>query len=246
MVALSTIISCKKSNTARESFYDNFVELSQIQYTDNGLDTVLGVSVGAGFTNPVTHEGVRMASVEINHRSITPNFDRLFDFNYTDSPSTLSEGLALAGTLVHVKVTGVSLADTAAQDVYMPATLARQTGVFPVTNANGGIDAKKPLVLNWTPDPNTSAQLITTIELFEIEDANQRIGTIGTKTYTVPDKGTFTIPPADLSVYPDGSVIELSLIRYHNQTAVLPISKRRINFAIYSELESAQLPVSNQ
>src|SRR5882724_9148275 len=72
-------------------------------------DSNFRISVGAAFTDSITHQLITMTGVSVNSRSIVPKADHTFVFGYTDSasgPAGLAEGLALFGTNVRIKITG--------------------------------------------------------------------------------------------------------------------------------------------
>jgi hypothetical protein len=220
-------------------------------HVDNPGDSTFKISAGGAFTDSATGNRLRMTSVAINSRVLTPGPDSSFDFSYTDSSGTApAEGEALAGTNVVIKITGTTSADTVSQSIYMPKNVLRQRTDWPTTYFNG-VDIKDNLSLNWIADSSTDTkdvyiQLVYDPILSQMANPSNP-SSINDLTYVEYDNGAYTISKTDLSnTYSASYYIQIGLGRGTQRAVVLPVSHRQVIIWTINSLVTTPLQVSDQ
>jgi len=220
-------------------------------HVDNPGDSTYKISAGGVFTDSSTGNQIKMTSVSINSRVLTPQGDSSFQFSYTDSIGSIpAEGEALAGTNVVIKITGTTAADTVSQSIYMPKNVLTKRTDWPTTYFNG-VDTKNNLAVKWVSDSNTATkqvyiQLIYDPVLSQIAKASNP-DSLSTLAYAEYDDGTFTIPSTDLAnSFPATSYIQMGLARGTQTAVVLPVSHRQVILWTVNSLMTTPLQVSNQ
>ncbi len=214
----------------------NYVLINSKQVM-NLIDSNYVISAMAGFKDSITNNNSSVSSVYVNTRSLS-KIDSVFSFGYSDSVATLSEGKALAGTNVTVKVTGHNPGDTQTQLIYMPTNIARYVSDFP----KGKISNLNNLVLNWTPDASNPSQTVV-IEISYYSGLTRSYEpslptSINTLTYIVPDNGSYTVSSSALQTFPEKSYINVSIGRGSQYQGLLPISQRRVFYWAISSVST--------
>ncbi len=208
----------------------------------SALDSNFRISAMAAFTDTITRNLVPMNGLVINTRSVIPNPDHTYSFNYSDTAAYLQEGLNLYGTNVKVKITGSSSADTITKTIYMPKKVLRYTTDFPLGQLNIGSN----LTLNWTPDPactwgNVSIKIYyKSVESRFLSDSTLSANDT-TLSYIVADNGSYTISSADLQKLKRNSLVTLEMGRGSQIQAVLPVSLKRVFYYATSAVSTYTL-----
>jgi len=199
----------------------------------NPADSGSRISASAIFRDSATGNMVGMGGLSINGRFLTRKPDSTFLFSYSDSSAAvLTEGQSLAGTMVRIKTTGISPADTVSQVLYMPKTVLRYTSDWPIVSIN----VLNNQTITWVPDPaNPTGQIMIkvwyTAKVSRFLSGDNTLPTTDrTLTYTVADNGSYTIPTADLQGFKANSYIWISLGRGDQVKAVLPISHQNVYY----------------
>jgi hypothetical protein len=196
-------------------------------------DSGYQVSASGIFIDSATGHASDVTGLSINSRALTRGPDSTFNFTYSDSNTTVqSEGMALAGTTVNVKVTGVSTGDTVTASVYMPKTITRYasdlTKIF--------LNVLNNQVLTWTPDAsNPNGQVTIQVKYNAklsryLSGDNTLPATDNTLSYTVADNGSYTIPSSALQAFKNNSYVWLSMGRGAQASAHLPVSGQNVYF----------------
>jgi len=196
-------------------------------------DSGYQVSASGVFIDSATGHASNVTGLSINSRALARGSDSTYSFSYSDSNTTIqSEGMALAGTTVKVKVTGVSAGDTVTTSVYMPKTITRYSS--DLTKIFLNVLNDQPVT--WTPDPSNpngqvNIQLKYSAKLSQyLSGDNTLPATDNTLSYTVPDNGSYTIPSSALQVFKNNSYVWLSLGRGAQAQAILPVSHQNVYF----------------
>lgn len=199
----------------------------------NPSDSGFHISASAVFIDSATGNMANISGLSINSRSMTRSPDSTFHFSYSDSTTTiLNEGLSLAGTMVSIKTTGISPADTVTQAVYMPKAVLRSTTDWPIMYIN----VLNNQTITWVPDAsNPTGQVM--IKMWYSANASRFMSgdntlptTDKTLTYTVADNGSYTIPSTDLQGFKNNSYVWLSLGRGDQVNVVLPVSHQSVYY----------------
>ncbi|MET0637729.1 MAG: hypothetical protein ABWZ25_16995 [Chitinophagaceae bacterium] len=156
---------------------------------------------------------VNTGPVKINGRTVlTP--DNSYFYNYVENNS-LSEGLSLTGSNVQVSASGPSpmIPLVITNPIYLPKILYPTTDFFPHSTIRLG----KSLPLSWDPDPNNQFKKVN-IEISYYKGISQFNGpgmpdNITSLFYQVEDNGSFNVSLTDLSRFPKGCYVGISISR---------------------------------
>ncbi len=156
---------------------------------------------------------INAGPIQIGNKTLYTDSNNLYSYDYS-----LSDGKSLFGSTVNV-----SIQDSSSRG----QTLRRLTGkvivvpkeIFPTSMALPGstVDRTRDYQLNWAPDPNNQFQQVQ-IQISYYKGISQYNASgmpnaINDLVFNVPDNGNFTITQADLSRYPKGAYIGLSISR---------------------------------
>jgi hypothetical protein len=193
---------------------NNYVAITCSQVA-NWLDTVNSYDINASAKFTSDGVAVNTGPIVINGRTINAGPNNLYRYNYKDS-NTLAEGKSLLGSSVEVSATG---AGTGTQSLFGAATIVVPKTIFPSKFyfPSSTIDKAVALPIKWAPDPNNQYQKVNIeISYYKgISQANQpgMPNSIAHLWYQVADNGSFTVPQADLNVFPKGCYVGISIAR---------------------------------
>jgi len=196
--------------------YDNYVVIKSSQLA-NPVDRLnsYDVKVYGKFTKNGLNANV--GPISINSRTVTADINNLYGYDYLDS--SLAEGKALFGSNVEVNLPGIDIPQAKSANTlgvtYMvvPKEIFPSNITLPGTRLNRSINY--PLV--WNPDPTNQYQKVK-IDVSYYKSVSQfnssgMPNSITSLNYLVPDNGNFVIPQSDLSRFPVGAYLSISIAR---------------------------------
>ena len=249
LLGVGSALSCQKEELSSNNGWDwfgthdnavyNYVLLSANQVTNKADTNDYQISVQAAFIDSSTNRLSGVSDLTVNARSILRANDSTYNFGYNNSPY-FEEGLSLFGTYVNVRIKGNSSDDTISTTVYLPKKIVRLVNDFP-----DQIDLSKSLVLHWASDEMNPWKKVI-IQVYYYPNYSQGNdptlpNSIKPLQYNVADSGSFTVPVQDLQRFPINSVIGISIARGTQNTAVLPISRKRIY--LFSSSSASTIPL---
>lgn len=186
------------------------IHLSQVaNYMD--LPNSYEISTLAKFTNDSVP--VSAGTVYINSRAIPSDSSLTYKYSYTGT--TYGEGKALGGSSTTVRITGSNdfPNDTAVIDAPAIIYPDNTSSLVPPSRIYKGAD----YVLHWNPDANNQfhkvgIQVTFYPHLYHYGD-DTGPDALASLNYEVTDNGTFSIPQADLSNFPDGAYVGITIGR---------------------------------
>lgn len=207
----------KASRTFTESSnsYGNYVVIKCMQLANQtNRENSYDISAYAKFTtNGVL---VNTGPITINNRIIGVNPDTLYEYTYRDS--TLTEGKSLMGNNINVfAISGEPPPNDSPTDrnkiMIVPKEIFPSSMPLPQSTVNRSLS----FPLTWNPDPTNQFQKVN-IEVSYYKGISQyhaanMPNSIPSLFYQVPDNGSFTIPQSDLSRFPQGAYISISISR---------------------------------
>jgi hypothetical protein len=242
-------LSCHKDELSSSNGWDwfgthdndvyNYVLISANQVTNKADTNDYQISVEAAFIDSSTNRLSGVSDLTVNDRSVLRANDSTYSFGYNNSPY-FQEGLSLFGTNVNISIKGNSAEDSVSRTVYLPKKIVRLINDFPEQ-----IDLSKPLQLQWAADEmNPWRKVIIQVYYYpNYSQANDPSlpNSIKPLQYNAPDSGSFTVPVSDLQRFPIKSVIGISIARGTQNTAVLPLSRKRVY--IFSSSSASTTPL---
>jgi hypothetical protein len=244
-------LSCHKEEVSPANGWDwfgthdnavyNYVLISANQVTNKADTNDYQISVEAAFIDSTTNRLSGVSDLAINDRNILQGSDSTYSFGYNNSPY-FEEGLSLFGTNVNIRIKGNSSDDTVSRTVYLPKKVIRVVTDFP-----DQVDLTKSLQLRWVSD-NLNPWGNVTIQVYYYPNFSQGNdpslpNSIKPLQYNVPDTGGFSVAESDLQRFPVNAVIGISIARGTQNSAVLPLSKKRIYFFSSSSASTTPLKV---
>jgi hypothetical protein len=214
------------------SVYDNYVVLNLSQVANKlDRDSSYSIDLYAKFSiNGVTLD---MGTLSLNDNiNILPNSNTLYEYHFTGN--SLSTGKALFGSNLQVDVTeptGQTNLPIAQQNSNILGPRTRTIfivpkEIFPNTLSLPGttVNRSSGFPLTWNPDPNNQYGKVQ-IDVYYykgISDFNapNMPPSIASLSYQVPDNGNFNLPSTDLSRFPQGAYIGISIARVWSVTSV--------------------------
>jgi len=251
LFGVGTALSCHKEELSPANSWDwfgthdntvyNYVLISANQVTNKADTNDYQISIQAAFIDSTTNQLSGVNDLTVNDRSILRAGDSTYSFGYNNSPY-LEEGLSLFGTNVNISIRGNSMQDTVSRAVYLPKKIVRVITDFP-----DQVDLSKSLQLNWVADEmNPWRKVIVQVYYYpNYSQGNDPSlpNSIKPLQYNVPDSGSFTVPVSDLQRFPINAVIGVSIARGTQNTAVLPVSKKRVYLFSNSSASTTPLKV---
>lgn len=189
--------------------FNNYIAL-RAEHTANSLkrDSSYQIDLFAKFT--ANNVAVNVGPVYLNSRVVNASAGNVYHYTYKDS--TLSQGKSLFGTTVTINIPGVGASPTS-RTIYMPKEILPPTIALP----NYMINRSANLPLTWSPDPNNQYQKVQiTIGYYAGMSKYDKVGmpdTIPDVSYAVADNGSYTIPASDLTRFPKGCYVRVSIAR---------------------------------
>ena len=158
---------------------------------------------------------VNAGPLYINNRTIMPAANNLYEYKYQDS--TLTQGKSLYGTSVTVNVPGIDDAPTSSP--LSPRVIIVPKELYPSTIAlpKSRVDRSVNYPLTWNADANNQyGKVQITVMYYKGLSQYHTVNmpnSIANLYYTVTDNGSFTIPQTDLTRFPKGSFVDISIAR---------------------------------
>jgi len=200
----------------------NYVIITSSQLCNSlRRDSSYNISAYAKFTD-ASGTVVNTGPVTIGNRVIQAGADNLYSYNFKDS--TFGEGKTLLGNdNISVDATEPDAGSSALRSrtiMVVPKDIYPSSMSFPNTFINRG----NPLPLTWSPDPGNQFQKVN-IEISYMKGVSQynasgMPASINHIFYQVTDNGSFTIPQTDISRFPAGSYVTISISRAWLSSAV--------------------------
>jgi hypothetical protein len=251
LFGVGTALSCHKEEVNPNKGWDwfgthdnvvyNYVLISANQVTNKADTNDYQISVQAAFIDSTTNRLSGVSDLVVNNRNILQGNDSTYSFGYNNSPY-FQEGLSLFGTYVNIEVKGNSSGDTVTSTVYLPKKIVRVLTDFP-----DHIDLSQSLQLQWTADDwNPWKKVVIQVYYYpNFSQGNDPALPASVKPlqYNVTDNGNFTVPVSDLQRFPINAVIGISIARGTQNSAILPLSKKRIYFFSSSSASTTPLKV---
>lgn len=193
--------------------FNNYIVIKG-EYLANRVDRSNSYQIGvyAKFTSNNTT--INAGPLNINNRVILANANNLYEYNYQDS--TLAEGKSLYGTNVTTNVAGI---DDPSSRTLNQIVVAVPKEIYPSTIAlpSSMLNRNSNFSLTWQADANNQFQKVQiTVTYYR---GLSQYNTLNMPTsipnlyYTVPDNGSFAIPTTDLTRYPKGAYVCISIAR---------------------------------
>ncbi len=196
--------------------YDNYVVIKSSQLA-NSVDRVNSYDIGVYAKFIKNGLNANVGAISINSRTVMADSNNLYEYDYVGS--SLAEGKALFGSNLQIDVPGIDNPQAKMTTplgftyIVVPKEIFPSNVALPGTRLNRSVDYS----LAWNPDPTNQYQKvkisITYFKSLSQTNASGMPNSIISLNYLVPDNGNLVIPQSDLSRFPVGAYLSISIAR---------------------------------